>query len=157
MDGGVFVVSGRAMAIRANIVQSKEFLESFTNENIFRLPGLQRISRFGFHCSSQVKIGDDNFITTWVLNQGHMVKFQDAEDATIETTLGEAATFTRKCLRWRRTTYWSNICLLLTSPMVWLRWPWTVWLAYIPALFNLAFFWDFGMIFAFSQTNLYSK
>jgi hypothetical protein len=157
IDGGVFVISGRAMVIRTKLVQSHEFLESFTNESI-PCPAILRLLRlFGVRCSGRVAIGDDNFITTWALNEGYLVKFQDTDDATIETTLGESATFWEKCKRYRRTTCYANLRFLLTSSAVWRHWPWTVWLAYIPALFNLALVWDLGMILTLRGTNFCSR
>lgn len=155
MDGGVFVISGRAMALRTKLVQSDEFLEAFTKERINNLL-LRLIRLLGIRCSERVKIGDDNFITTWALKQGYLVKFQDTDDATVETTLGEPATFWAKCRRYRRTAYYWNVRLLLTSS-AWRRWPWTIWLAYIPGLFNLALVWDFGMIFTLRCTRFSSK
>ncbi|KAB5572232.1 hypothetical protein GE09DRAFT_1200980 [Coniochaeta sp. 2T2.1] len=154
MDGGVFVVSGRAMGIRTELVQRGGFDKAFTNETI-PLPTLEWIvGLFGSRWPERVTIGDDNFITSWVLNAGYLIKFQNTEDTTIETTLGEPATFVSKCLRWRRTTYYANVRLLLTSSIAWQRWPWTIWLAYIPALFNLALLWDFVLLRAFCQTDL---
>ncbi|KAB5566914.1 hypothetical protein GE09DRAFT_1202193 [Coniochaeta sp. 2T2.1] len=124
MDGGVFVVSGRVMGIRTELVQRGGFDKAFTNE-IISLPTLEWIfGLFGSRWPERVTISDDNFITSWVLNAGYLVKFQNTEDTTIETTLGEPATF-------------------------------TIWLAYIPALFNLALLWDFVLLRAFCQTDLY--
>lgn len=153
MDGGVFVISGRAMAVRTVVVNNAEFLDSLTNEKI-PLPRLLHLLRLlGIRCDGRVKIGEDNFITQWVLNKGHKVKFQNTDEATVETTLGEPATFISKCLRWRRTTYYYNSRFLLTSTMVWRRWPWTVSLAYIPALSNLALVWDPAMVYMLSRTD----
>jgi len=144
MDGGVAVVSGRTMAIRTALIKTNKFLKRFVNQKPFLGSG-------------RVKIGDDNFITMWVVKQNYGIKMQCTEDATIETTLGEPFKFFWQCLRWRRTTYQANIEQLLTNRKVWKRWPWTVWMALIPALFNLALFWDAWMVYAFTQTTVYSR
>jgi cellulose synthase/poly-beta-1,6-N-acetylglucosamine synthase-like glycosyltransferase len=103
-----------------------------------------------------VQPDDDNFITRWVLREGYEVKIQYSKDSTIETTLGRYPKFLGQCSRWARTTYRSNLCSLFTDRTVWHRWPWTVWTAYIPQLFNLALLWDSGMVYAFTQSGFYS-
>ena len=140
MDGGSKVISGRAFAIRTKVIRNKEFFDAFTNQVVPFTRGVR------------VMIGDDNFITDWNLERGYDLYFQDTEDATIETTLGEAETWVRKCLRWRRTTIYFNISTLSRST-VWLRWPWTVWLTYIPELFNLALAWDGGMVYLLGKSR----
>ncbi|TAQ83824.1 hypothetical protein B7494_g7851 [Chlorociboria aeruginascens] len=55
MDGGVFVVSGRAMIILAEIVQDERFLQAFVNEYFF------------FGLIGPLNPDDDNFIRRWVL------------------------------------------------------------------------------------------
>jgi Glycosyltransferase like family 2 len=55
MDGGVFVVSGRALVILTEIVQDGNFRKVFTNE------------RFLFGLFGPLNPDDDNFITRWVL------------------------------------------------------------------------------------------
>jgi hypothetical protein len=147
MDGGVFVVSGRALVILTEIVQDDNFRKAFTNE------------RFLFGLFGPLNPDDDNFITRWVLRhpQNYEIKIQYTDNATIETTLGQYPKFLAQCLRWARTTFRSNSCSLITDRTVWRRLPWTVWTTYIPSLFNLALFWDAGMLYALTKTNLYSE
>jgi len=38
MDGGVFVISGRANGVRTESLQDEEFLDSFINDSIFGFP-----------------------------------------------------------------------------------------------------------------------
>jgi hypothetical protein len=147
MDGGVFVVSGRAMVILAEIVQDPRFIVEFTNE------------RFFFGIFGPLNPDDDNFITRWVLRhpERYEIKIQCTDDATIETTLGQYPNFLGQCLRWARTTYRSNLCSLVTDRTVWWRWPWTVSTTYIPSLINLALFWDIWIVYTASQTRFYSE
>ena len=147
MDGGVFVVSGRAMVILTEIVQDNNFCKAFTNECFF------------FGLFGPLNPDDDNFITRWVLRhpQNYEIKIQYTDSATVETTLGQYPKFLAQCLRWLRTTFRSNCCSLITDRTVWRRTPWTVWTTYIPSLFNLALFWDAGMLYALTKTNFYSE
>jgi hypothetical protein len=55
MDGGAFVVLGRALVILTKIVQDDNFRKAFTNE------------RFLFGFFGPLNPDDDNFITRWVL------------------------------------------------------------------------------------------
>jgi hypothetical protein len=147
MDGGVFVVSGRALVVLTKIVQEDNFRKAFTNESFF------------FGLFGPLNPDDDNFITRWVLRhpQNYEIKIQYTDNATIETILGQYPKFLAQCLRWARTTFRSNSCSLITDRTVWRRLPWTVWTTYIPSLFNLALFWDGGMLYALTKTNLYSE
>lgn len=103
------------MAIRTKLVQSNEFLESCTHKNIFGPAFSQLYGLFGPRRSGRVTIGDDNFITAWGTERRLLLEFQDTDDAMIETTLTESANFVERCLRWIRTTYCSNVRLLLTK------------------------------------------
>jgi cellulose synthase/poly-beta-1,6-N-acetylglucosamine synthase-like glycosyltransferase len=89
MDGGVFVVSGCALVILAEIVQDPKFISEFINEQFF------------FHIFSPLNPDDDNFITRWVLRhpERYEIKVQCTNDATIETTLGQYPKFISQCLR----------------------------------------------------------
>ncbi|KAI1167969.1 nucleotide-diphospho-sugar transferase [Nemania serpens] len=142
-DGGVFVVSGRALLVRASIVKDEKFLSGYLNEKFF------------FGLFGPLKPDDDNFLTRWATNCGWRIKIQDTDEATIETTVGRPDKFLGQCRRWARTTYRSNVCSLLTDRTVWSRQPWTVWTTFIPSLFNLAFFWDTGIVYAFTKSKLY--
>lgn len=142
-DGGVFVVSGRALLVRASIVQDDEFLSRYLHE------------KFLFGQLGPLKPDDDNFLTRWVTKRGWHIKIQYTDAATIETTLGRPEKFLGQCRRWARSTYRSNICSLLTERTVWYRQPWTVWTTFIPSLSNLAFFWDTGIVYAFTKSKWY--
>jgi len=78
MDGGVFVVSGRALLILTEIVQDNNFCKAFTNK------------WFLFGLFGPLNPDDDNFITRWVLRhlQNYEIKIQCTNGATVETTLG---------------------------------------------------------------------
>ena len=147
MDGGVFVVSGRAMLVLTEIVQDNNFRNAFNKESFF------------FGLFGPLHPDDDNFITRWVLRhpKNYDIKIQCTEGTTIETTLGQYPKFLAQCLRWARTTFRSNLCSLITDRTVWRRTPWTVWTTYIPSLFNMALFWDCGMLYVLTQTNVYSE
>lgn len=88
MDGGVFVVSGRAMVILTEILDNN-FYKAFTNEYFF------------FGLFGPLNPDDDNFITRWVLShpQNYKIKIQYTDSATIETTLGQFPKFLAQLLR----------------------------------------------------------
>ncbi|KAF3060543.1 hypothetical protein CFAM422_011318 [Trichoderma lentiforme] len=90
MDGGVFVVSSRAMLIRSSIVKDKAFQDAFLDELVFGTSG-------------PIDVGDDNFITCWILLS---LEWKIAISRVhVETTLGEFSKMIWQLLRWRRTTY----------------------------------------------------
>jgi cellulose synthase/poly-beta-1,6-N-acetylglucosamine synthase-like glycosyltransferase len=144
-DGGVFVISGRANAVRTSIVQDRAYLARYNDE------------RFLFGLLGPILPDDDNFTTRWVMNEGWRIKVQHTDEARIETTLGEYPKFVHQCLRWSRTTIRSNFCSLLTDRTVWSEWPITTWTSLIPCLFNFALLWDAGIVYAFSETKLCSE
>ena len=143
MDGGIPVVSGRAMGGRADLFDSK-FLELFTKQE---LPWNRAV---------RVTIGDDNFITRWARTHGRGIEFLCTEDATIKTRLGQPWRFSKQCVRWRRTTFQANTEDLLYGA-VWKVWPWTTCMSLFPTLINLALVWDPLMVYAFTQSGIYSK
>lgn len=154
MDGGVFVISGRAMAVRTALVKTESFFQSFLYENVV-WPRLRAgLGRLGVHVSEYATIGDDNCVTNYI-SRHHLTQYLDTEDATVETNLGEPSTFVRKCIRWRRTTYRYNMSLLYKG-CVWSRWPITVWFL-AGALVNLSLFWDTAILFEFTKTDLCSQ
>ncbi|KAI1116118.1 HAD-like domain-containing protein [Nemania sp. NC0429] len=142
-DGGVFVVSGRALLVRTSIVKDERFLSQYLDE------------RFLLGLLGPIAPDDDNFLTRWVTKHGWNIKIQDTDEARIETTLGQPDKFLKQCLRWARSTYRSNTCSLFTDRTVWRRQPWTVWTTFIPSLSNLAVFWDAGIVYSFMKSKLY--
>ncbi|PMD55484.1 glycosyltransferase family 2 protein [Hyaloscypha bicolor E] len=64
--------------------------------------------------------------------QNYEIKIQYTNSATVETILGQYPKFLR-------------------------RTPWTIWITYIPSLFNLALFWDRGILYTLTKTNFYSE
>ncbi|MBE3049908.1 glycosyltransferase, partial [Candidatus Bathyarchaeota archaeon] len=130
LDGGVFVVSGRASVIRTNIIKDPDFLDGLKNERFLfgMLPpnGLthrarlfasyvfrQNLSESDY--SAGLGPDDDNFITRWVVGKGWDVKIQYSDATKIETTLGTYPKFIQQCLRWSRTTIRSNPASLTTD------------------------------------------
>jgi hypothetical protein len=75
-----------------------------------------------------------------------LIFFQDSDDATIETTLGEWPKFKDQLMRWARTTVRSNP-VMLRDPIFLFRYPWSAFMVYWAALFNFALLWDAALIF----------
>lgn len=135
VDGGAFVVSGRTSIHRTSVIKDPEFLRGFQNEYCF----------FGW--VGPINPDDDNFVTRWNVSHGYKVAFQNSEEATIETTLGEYPKFLIQCFRWVRTTWRSNPCSLFTDRTVWRVQPWCVYAVYLTSLFNFALFVDTALIY----------
>ncbi|KAI0475295.1 nucleotide-diphospho-sugar transferase [Xylariaceae sp. FL0804] len=108
IDGGVFVVSGRTSLWRTAVVQPRDdFLAGFTNE------------RFCFGRFGPLDADDDNFLTRWAVRRGWRIRVQFADDARVETTLGECPRrFLSQLLRWTRTTWRSSPASLFTDGSV---------------------------------------
>jgi cellulose synthase/poly-beta-1,6-N-acetylglucosamine synthase-like glycosyltransferase len=140
MDTSVFVISGRTSAHRARILKDENFLEGFCNESVF----------FGWF--GPLNADDDNFIVCWMVRHGWDIVFQSGQDATMETTLGEAARFQSQCLRWVRTTWRSNSASLFTDRSVWRRQPWGVYTIHLTSLVNFALFYDAALFFSLWRT-----
>ena len=104
IDGGVACLSGRTSAIQTRIVQDPAFINAFLGEKWFGTIGL-------------VAADDDNFITRWLVNHGWKIKIQCGTSLT--TTLDGDWKFVEQCLRWCRTTWRSNLTVLLAD-RVWL-------------------------------------
>lgn len=135
VDGGAFVVSGRTSLHCTSIIQEPRFLRAFQNEYcLFGLVG-------------PINPDDDNFVTRWNVTNGFKVAFQNSEDATIETTLGEYPKFLMQCFRWVRTTWRSNPCSLFTDRTVWRVQPWCVYAVYLTSLINFALFIDTALVY----------
>lgn len=144
IDGGAFVISGRTSLHRTTIMQDPKFLHEFQNEYCF------------FGLVGPINPDDDNFVTRWNVTNGYKVAFQNCEDATIETTLGEYPKFLKQCFRWVRTTWRSNPCSLFTEGTVWTVQPWCTYAVYISSMFNFALFID-AALFYFLYTSTLSS
>ncbi|KAJ3547471.1 hypothetical protein NM208_g1492 [Fusarium decemcellulare] len=136
IDGGVFVISGRTAVYRTEFLNDATMLERFCAEKFF----------FCLLGGNGLGPDDDNFLTRDAMKKNWRIKFQDTEDATIETTLGEWPKFQGQLLRWARTTFRSNP-VMLRDPVWLLRYPWSAFMVYWAGLINFALLWDFSLIF----------
>lgn len=103
IDDGVFVVSGRTAVYRTDFLADADLLQRFCSEKFF----------FGIFGKEGLNADDDNFLTREMMKKSLLIRFQDTEDATVETTLGEWPKFNGQLLRWARTTFRSNPVMLL--------------------------------------------
>ncbi|KZL84195.1 glycosyltransferase family 2 [Colletotrichum incanum] len=147
IDGGVFVVSGRTAVYRSKFLKSSGLMQRFCNEHFF----------FGLFGGKQgLGPDDDNFLTREAYKHGWNVKFQQTEDCTMETSLGDesVAKFIGQLVRWARTTFRSNPCMLtrISGVSSW-RMPFTYFGVYGSALFNFALFWDAALIISLSYST----
>ncbi|KPM40066.1 hypothetical protein AK830_g6499 [Neonectria ditissima] len=143
IDGGVFVVSGRTAAYRTTLLNDEDVLRRFCNERFF----------FGlFGGGKGLGPDDDNFLTRDAMKKHWLIRFQDTEEATIETTLGEWPKFRRQLLRWARTTFRSNP-VMLRDPSFLCRYPWSAFMVYWAGITNFALLWDVFMITALVKSN----
>jgi cellulose synthase/poly-beta-1,6-N-acetylglucosamine synthase-like glycosyltransferase len=148
VDGGVFVISGRACGIRTEILRSREFLKDYTTE------------RFFFGLFGPLNPDDDNYITRFIVRNGWKIKVQYCEDAVMETTIGIeqplAKKFLGQCQRWARTTWRSNICSLVTDRTVWATQPYCVYAVYLTSLTNFAAVVDPLLVYLLTRSAFYS-
>ncbi|KAK1580166.1 family 2 glycosyltransferase [Colletotrichum navitas] len=147
IDGGVFVVSGRTAVYRTRLLRSSGLMHRYCNEHFF----------FGlFGGKEGLGPDDDNFLTREAYRHGWDIKFQDTKDCTIETTLGDesAAKFRGQLVRWARTTFRSNPCMLrrVSDFSTW-RMPFTYFAVYGAALFNFALLWDAALILSLARST----
>lgn len=143
IDGGVFVVSGRTAAYRTMLLADGEFLQRFCNEKFF----------FGlFGGVKGLDPDDDNFLTRHAMKNNWLIRFQDTEDATIQTTLGEYPKFRGQLLRWARTTFRSNP-VMLKDPKFLYRYTWSAFMVYWAGIVNFAILWDAALILSLSMSE----
>ncbi|KAK2054190.1 family 2 glycosyltransferase [Colletotrichum caudatum] len=147
VDGGVFVVSGRTALYRTRLLRSGGLMHRYCNERFF----------FGlFGGKEGLGPDDDNFLTREACRLGWDIKFQHTRDCTVETTLGDesAAKFRGQLIRWARTTFRSNPCMLrrVSGPSTW-RMPFTYFAVYGAALFNFALLWDGALVFSLARST----
>ncbi|KAM0549543.1 hypothetical protein ACHAPJ_009359 [Fusarium lateritium] len=131
IDGGVFVISGRTAVYRTDFLRNSDLLERFCHEKFF----------FGLFGGQGLGPDDDNFLTRDAMNKHWLIGFQDTEEATIETTLGEWPKFQSQLLRWARTTFRSNP-VMLRDPVFIVRYPWSAFMVYWAGLLNFTILWD---------------
>ncbi|KAK6222976.1 glycosyltransferase family 2 [Colletotrichum tabaci] len=148
VDGGVFVASSRTAVYRTRLLKADGVMDRYCNERFF----------FGlFGGKEGLGPDDDNFLTREAYRRGWAVKFQQTEDCTVETTLGDesVAKFRGQLVRWARTTFRSNPCMLVrmlvrvTDVSNW-RMPFTYFAVYAAALFNFALLWDAALLVSLS-------
>ncbi|KAK7431378.1 hypothetical protein QQZ08_002149 [Neonectria magnoliae] len=143
IDGGVFVVSGRTAVYRTALLKDPDVLQRFCNEKFF----------FGlFGGGKGLGPDDDNFLTRDLMKKRWLIRFQDTEDATIETTLGTWPKFRDQLLRWARTTFRSNPVMLRDLSFVG-RYPWTTFMVYWTGIVNFALAWDIVLIFTLVKSH----
>jgi hypothetical protein len=135
IDGGVFVISGRTAVYRTSFLADHDLLNKFCNEKFF----------FGLFGGDQgLGPDDDNFLTREAMSRQWLIRFQDTEDATIETTLGAWPKFNGQLLRWARTTFRSNP-VMLRSPDFLYRYTWSAFMVYWAGITNFALLWDIAL------------
>ena len=147
IDEGVFVVSGRTAAYRTSFLKDPRLLNRFCSEKFF-------FGRYG----GSIGLGpdDDNFLTREALKRGLRIRFQDTEDATIETTLGEWPKFSGQLLRWARTTFRSNP-VMLRDKGFFERYTWSYFMVYFAGLVNFALLWDATLVLTYVMSDLCEK
>lgn len=106
VDGGMPCLSGRTVAYRTKILQDKQFLKSFTNEEWW----------FGKY---ELNADDDNFLSRWMVTHGWETYFQYHPEVEIQTTLEDNPKFLKQCVRWSRSNWRSNLTTLVQEQVVW--------------------------------------
>ncbi|KAH7157275.1 nucleotide-diphospho-sugar transferase [Dactylonectria estremocensis] len=143
IDGGVFVVSGRTAVYRTEFLEDNGLLEGFCSEKFF----------FGlFGGGGGLGPDDDNFLTRNILKKGWLIRFQDTEDAIVETTLGEWPKFRGQLIRWARTTFRSNP-VMLRDPSFLGRYFWSAFMVYWAGIVNFALPWDALLIATLAKST----
>ncbi|KAK9793293.1 putative N-acetylglucosaminyltransferase [Seiridium cardinale] len=106
-DGGLICLIGRAVALRADLIQNEEFYKYFLNE-----PWI---------ATSNVHSGDDTTITRWVQARSR-TSYQSAPEAMITTlTKNTYQDWIGQCQRWLRIRYMHFIKMLWGPPRLWIR------------------------------------
>ena len=136
IDGGIFVISGRTALYRADILRSPGFAELYLTETWL-------LGTLG-----PMNVDDDNCITRYLVNKGWKIHFQNCEEATISTTLGDPKKFYKQCNRWARTTWRSNLTSLCSDFTVWQSQPWCVYAVYLSTFVNFALFYDAALFYS---------
>ncbi|KAL8833095.1 MAG: hypothetical protein Q9170_004504 [Blastenia crenularia] len=90
VNGHVLNLSGRTTAYRTRILQHEEFYSLFQND-YWR----------GRH---HLRTGDDNFLTSWVVQRGWQTRFVNSQSALITTTVEANSSYLKQLVRWSRDT-----------------------------------------------------
>jgi cellulose synthase/poly-beta-1,6-N-acetylglucosamine synthase-like glycosyltransferase len=130
LDGGITAASGTSV-YRSEFLNDFELMAKFCNESFF----------FGVFGKEGLDVGCDHFLARHVLAKGLKIKFQDTEDATVETTLGEWPRFNGQLLHWARTTFRSSPTMLM-KPRIWANHTWSTGMIYLASITNFAIIWD---------------
>lgn len=146
IDGGVFVVSGRTAVYRSRLLKATDLMRRFCDERFF----------FGL-LGGEGGLGpdDDNFLTREAFKRGWLIKYQETRDCVIETTIGDESIskFRGQLVRWARTTFRSNPCMLINDRSSTLdRMPFTYVAVYQAALFNFALLWDAAIVWSYCHS-----
>ncbi|KAK7184386.1 hypothetical protein DPSP01_013830 [Paraphaeosphaeria sporulosa] len=96
-DGGLWVLSGRTVFIRAAILKDPHFAEAYTHQVID---------------GKIVNGADDVWVTEWILDHGWKICVQNAPEAEIFTNVPHDRKFLLQNLRWERgnfRSFWERI------------------------------------------------
>jgi cellulose synthase/poly-beta-1,6-N-acetylglucosamine synthase-like glycosyltransferase len=105
MDHGMTCLSGRTAAYRAEILQTEQFIHSFTHEYWMRRYLLDT--------------GDDVFVTHWLYSRGWKIRLQKDARAAISTIENNTSDYIYQLLRWSRNSKRMQIRCLCRPWMLW--------------------------------------
>lgn len=101
-----WILTGCTGVWRADILNTKECMDAFLND---RWMGKYRLD-----------VGDDTFITRWVIAHGYYVAFQAMPETVIERAAKTTSWFLKgQLVRWQRSTIQSFIRTLFYEPRLW--------------------------------------
>lgn len=89
-DGHVLNLSGRTAAYRTAIFQHEDFYFAFQNDY--------------WRGRYYLRTGDDNFLTSWIVQRGWKTRFMNDKNALITTTVNSDASYLKQLIRWSRDT-----------------------------------------------------
>lgn len=145
IDGGLPCLSGRTVAYRTRIINDDAFMYGFTNETW----GL--LNRDDYKLNTD----DDNFLTRWLVNHGHKIKFQHHPEAEVLTDLEENSNYLKQCLRWSRSNWRSNLTSMFIERSVWKAQPWSSYSVFQTTLTHYSLMWDV-LLFLYRPQNIYA-
>ncbi|KAL8713803.1 MAG: hypothetical protein Q9225_006713 [Loekoesia sp. 1 TL-2023] len=88
--GHVLNLSGATAAYRTKVLQQEEFYSAFKNDC--------------WRGRYRIRTGDDNFLTSWVVQKGWQTRFINDPKALVKTTVNSDSTYLKQLLRWSRDT-----------------------------------------------------